>query len=65
LKVLGFEVRLIETFPNIPTMLIEEIPPEPGDDDAAAQLENEKSKKFFDPKRAKSKALSENSNSRK
>lgn len=59
LRALGYEVVQVreETFPS-PTFAIREAEVQSDDDDdATAQLEKEKSRNFFDPKRARSKRL--------
>ena len=54
LKELGYSVVVHEDFPKVPIFTIVKNVP---DDDEIAQLENEKSKKIFDPNRQRSKRL--------
>ena len=54
LRSMGYQVRMHDAAPSEPKFVIEEVQPEDG---FTAQLENEKSKRFFDPKRARSKRL--------
>ena len=55
LKSLGYSVVVHEDFPQRPMLtIIQDIP---DSDEEAAQLENQEIKKFFDPKRMRSKRL--------
>jgi hypothetical protein len=56
LKILGYQVAAHREGIVNPVFIIEKIPPN-DDDDAIAQLEKEKLRNYFDPKRQRSKRL--------